>query len=87
MTEEANEKKMYKYLVTLRWYIETDEDLVAGAKETDEKILEILRHRTDGTKSCEKCPTRHQEGYGILNYHYFMGAKKPVYMSTEKIKE
>jgi hypothetical protein len=87
MAEEQKEKKMYKYLITLRWYIETDEDLVAGAKETDEKLLEILRHRVDGSRSCNRCPTRHQEGYGILNYHYFMGANKPVYISTEKIQD
>lgn len=76
-SEDINKNK---YLVTLRWYIETDEDLVAGAKESDDKILDILRHRTDGRKTCSTCPTRHQEGYAILDYHYFMG-NKPTYMS------
>lgn len=81
-----SEKKMYRYLVTLRWYIETDEDLVAGDSESDKTILEILRHRTDGSRSCKTCPTRNQEGYAILPHHDFMG-NKPVYMSTERIKE
>lgn len=81
-----SEKKRHKYLVTLRWYVETDEELIAGAQESDEKIIEILRHRTDGSRSCKTCPTRNNEGQVILNHHDFMG-NKPVYMSTEKIKE
>ena len=36
MSENGNESKKYKYLVTMRWYVETDESLVAGAAETDE---------------------------------------------------
>ncbi len=73
-----------RYLVTLRWYVETDEELVPGARETDDKILKVLRHKVDGRPACASCPTRHQEGYGILDYHYFMG-NKPVYMNIEKI--
>lgn len=87
MAENSNEKKMFKYLVTMRWYIETDEELVAGAQDTDQKLLNIVRHKTDGTKSCSECPTRNQEGYAILDYHYFMGDRKPVYLSTEQIKD
>ncbi len=71
----------------MRWYVETDEELVAGAAQTDEKLLEIVRHRKDGSKSCSTCPTRNHEGYGILDYHYFMGDKKPVYMTTEQINQ
>ena len=71
MAAEAKEKKSFKYMVTMRWYIETDEELVPGAAETDNKLLEILRHN---------------EGYSILDYHYFMG-NKDSYMSTELIKE
>jgi len=82
----AKEKKSFKYMVTMRWYVETDEELVPGAAETDNKILEILRHRKDGSKSCSTCPTRNNEGYSILDYHYFMGNKDP-YISTELIKE
>jgi len=33
------------------------------------------------------CPTKNIEGYGILDYHYFMGDNKTVYMSTDKIKD
>ena len=87
MVNDTKEKKKFKYLVTMRWYIETDEELVAGAQETDEKLLDIVRHRKNGTRSCSTCPTRNHEGYGILDYHYFMGEKKPVYMSTERITE
>ncbi|MEE9167756.1 MAG: hypothetical protein V3U24_09915 [Candidatus Neomarinimicrobiota bacterium] len=81
-----SEKKGYRYLVTLRWYIEMDEELVSGSKEADEKILEILRHRVDGSRSCNRCPTRNNEGYAILAYHDFMG-DKPVYMAAERIEE
>jgi len=83
---EKNEKKAYRYLVTLRWYVETDEELVAGAAETDDKILGIVRHRSNGTTSCSTCPTRNEQGYAILPHHDFMG-NKPVYMTTEKITE
>ena len=86
MSKEKNDKK-YKYLVTMRWYVETNEELVAGAAETDEKILNLVQHRTNGKPVCKTCPTRHFEGYGILDYHYFMGDKKEVYMSTDKLRE
>lgn len=81
-----SEEKKHRYLVTLRWYVETDEELVAGAQEADEKILDILRHRIDGSSSCETCPTRHNEGSSILSHYDFMG-NKPVYISKERIKE
>ena len=45
MVKNNNEDKHFKYLITMRWYVETDEDLVAGAKESDDKLLELLRHR------------------------------------------
>ena len=83
---EENGKKSHRYLITFRWYVETDEELVAGAAETDDKILEIVRHRSNGTASCSTCPTRNQQGYAILPHHDFMG-KKPVYMTTEDITE
>ena len=38
MSDNGKESKKYKYLVTMRWYIETDKALVAGAAETDEKL-------------------------------------------------
>lgn len=87
MTEKQSEDNRYKYMITMRWYVETDEDLVAGAQESDEKLLELLRHRKDGSSSCSTCPTRNNEGYAILNYHYFMGEKKPAYMSVDKVKK
>ncbi len=87
MTEETNKDNRFKYMITMRWYVETDEDLVAGSQESDDKLLELLRHREDGSSSCSTCPTRNNEGYAILNYHYFMGEKKPVYMSVDKVKK
>lgn len=87
MTEKQSEDNRYKYMITMRWYVETDEDLVAGAQESDDKLLELLRHRKDGSSSCSTCPTRNNEGYAILNYHYFMGEKKPAYMSVDKVKK
>ena len=58
MAAETKENKAFKYMVTMRWYIETDEELVPGAADTDNKLLEILRHRKYGSKSCSPCPTR-----------------------------
>jgi len=81
-----SEKEKHKYLVTLRWYVETDEELVVGSHEADEKILDILRHRIDGSRACKRCPTRHNKGYAVLEHHDFMG-DKPVYMSTDKVEE
>ena len=70
----------YTYWIELVWCCH-------NIHNTDEKLLEMVRHRKDGSKSCSTCPTRNHEGYGILDYHYFMGDKKPVYMSTEQIKD
>ena len=87
MSKNEKKSKKFKYLVTMRWYVETDEDLVAGSAEADEKLLEMVRHRNDGSKSCSTCPTRNHEGYGILDYHYFMGDNKKVYLTSEQIKD
>ena len=65
MSDNGSEQKKYQYMVTMRWYVETDEELVAGAAETDEKLLEIVRHRKDGSKSCSTCPTRNNEVYAV----------------------
>lgn len=81
-----SEKKRYRYLVTLRWYVETDEELVEGSEQADEQILDVLRHRVNGTRSCRTCPTRNPQGYAILRHHEFMG-DKPVYMSPERYAE
>ena len=40
MSKKDNESKKYKYLVTMRWYVETDEKLIAGASEKDKKLLD-----------------------------------------------
>jgi len=41
MSKNEKKSKKFKYLVTMRWYVETDEDLVAGSAEADEKLLEF----------------------------------------------
>ena len=87
MSVNGNEPKKYRYLVTTRWYVETDEELVAGATETDEKLLDLVRRQSNGKPCVPDCPTKNIEGYGILDYHYFMGDNKTVYMSTDKIKD
>ena len=87
MSDNGNEPKKYRYLVTTRWYVETDEELVAGATETDEKLLDLVRRHSNGKPCLPDCPTKNIEGYGILDYHYFMGDNKTVYMSTDKIKD
>lgn len=79
-------EKKNRYIVTLRWQVETDEELVPGSAEANNKILNILRHKADGRPACSSCPTRNQEGIGILDYHYFSG-DKPVYMTVDKINE
>ena len=55
MSKKSKESKKYKYLVTMRWYVETDEQLVAGASETDKKLLNLVQHRTDGKPTCKSC--------------------------------
>ena len=62
MSKKDKESKKYKYLITMRWYVETDEKLVAGAAETDKKLLNLVQHRTDGKPVCKSCPTRNYEG-------------------------
>ena len=47
MSDNGNETKKYKYLITMKWFVETDEELVAGATETDEKLLNLVRHRSN----------------------------------------
>lgn len=71
---------MKKYLITLRWYVESDEEL------TDDKVLKLLQHKNDGRESCSACPTRSAHGYAVLDHESFM-AKKPTYISTDKIVE
>ena len=86
MSENGSEQKKYKYMITMRWYVETDEELVSGSQESDQKLLNLVRHRSNGKPCLPDCPTRNNEGYAVLDYHYFMGDKDP-YMSTEMIKK
>ena len=86
MSENGSEQKKYQYMVTMRWYVETDEELVSGSQESDQKLLNLVRHRSNGEPCADDCQTRNNEGYAVLDYHYFMGDKKP-YMSTEMIKK
>ena len=85
MSKKDKESKKYKYLVTMRWYVETDEKLVAGASETDKKLLSLVQRKNDGRPVSKCCPTRHYEGYGILDYHHFMGDNKKLYKSSHQV--
>ena len=58
---EVNRKK-YKYLITMKWFVETDEELVSGATETDEKLLDLVRHRSNGEPCLPDCPTGTSRG-------------------------
>jgi len=80
------EKKKFKYLITMRWYVETDEELISGAIETDNKLLHLVQHRTNGEPCSDDSPTKNFQGYAVLPHHDFMG-KKPIYMTKEKIKD
>ena len=73
----------------MRWYIESDNAIDKELKEIskdekNEKILEILRHRSNGSKCCESCPTRNNESHVVLDWKDFYD-KKPIYMSVENI--
>ena len=81
---------MSQYVVTMRWFVESDESLEDEMKNLNieaknEKVLDILRHRTNGSESCGSCPTRNNESATILNWKDFYD-KKPIYMNIEKTK-
>ena len=65
------EKKKFKYLVTMRWYVATDEDLVSGAIETDNKLLNLVQHRSNGEPCSDNSPTKNFQGYAVLPHHDF----------------
>ena len=81
---------MSQYVVTMRWYVESDEQLEKEMKDLNledknEKILNILQHRENGTECCGICPTRSNESSVVLDWKDFYD-KKPIYMSVEKTK-
>jgi len=82
---DEKQKKTYKYLVTMRWYVETDEELISGAIETDNKLLNLVQHRSNGEPCGDESPTKNFQGYAVLPHHDFMG-DKPIYMSKKKLK-
>ncbi|MEE9189588.1 MAG: hypothetical protein V3U16_02335 [Candidatus Neomarinimicrobiota bacterium] len=75
---------MNVYQVTLRWYVETPETLTPRSVKKDKNILNILRHRLNGTPSCSTCPTRSPENHTIVKT-YNSDNNKPIYMSIERI--
>ena len=81
---------MSRYVVTMRWYIESDEQMEdeiknLSLKDKNEKILNILRRRTNGSECCSSCPTQNNESEVILDWKDFYD-KKPIYMSIKNIK-
>jgi len=82
---------MSQFVVTMRWYVESDEQLEEeleslSLEDKNEKILDILRHRENGTECCGSCPINSNESAVILDWKEFYG-KKPIYMSIDKIKK
>ena len=82
---------MGRYVVTMRWYVESDEQLEneikgLGVEEKNEKILDIIRHRKNGSSCCETCPTRNNESHIVLDWKDFYD-KKPIYMSVDNIEK
>ena len=82
---------MSQYLVTMRWYVETDEAFEAETagltlEEKENKILDLVRHRSDGSPSCKTCPTQFNENFVVLDWHDYF-EKKNIYISTKKIKD
>jgi hypothetical protein len=82
---------MGQYVVTMRWYVESDEQIEEelasfNLEDKNEKILDILRHRENGTECCSICPMNLNESSIVLDWKDFYG-KKPIYMSVDKIKK
>lgn len=73
-------KEMKKYLITLRWFVESEKEI------TDDQVLELLQHKQDGRPSCNSCPTRNAHGFAVLDHEDFM-ARKPTYISTMEVKD
>ena len=77
-----NKKNVYH--VTLHWYVESDVKLTPRSQETDERILDVLRHRINGTPSCSSCPTRTPDNYTIVK-SYDTDPDNKIYMSIDRI--
>ena len=80
---------MSQYVVTMRWYVESGKKMEEEMKDLtiedkNEKILDILRHRENGSICCDSCPTRNNESEVVLEWKDFYD-KKPIYMSVDKI--
>ena len=80
---------MSQYVVTMRWYVESDdlfekETEELNTKEKNKKIINILKHRENGTKCCQNCPTHKSESSVVLDWKDFY-EKKPIYMSIDKL--
>ena len=80
---------MSQYVVTMRWYVESGKKMEEEMKDLtiedkNEKILDILRHRENGSICCDSCPTHNSESEVVLEWKDFYD-KKPIYMSVDKI--
>jgi hypothetical protein len=74
-----------KYVITLSWIVETDEHLVPGIPEVDEKLLDIVRHKAGVRSSCATCPARFPSSYTIKQMD--IAVDGPVYMSPDRFIE
>ena len=82
---------MSQYVVTMRWYVESDEKMEGEIKDLNiedknKKIVEILHHKSNGEKCSDICPTKNCESYVVLDWKDFYD-KKPIYMHSKNIKK
>ena len=45
MSDNGSESKKYKYLITMKWFVETDEELVSGATAVSYTHLTLPTNR------------------------------------------
>jgi len=75
---------MNVFHVTISWYIESDAKLIPRSFDNDAQILEVLRHRLNGTPCCSTCPTRTPGDYTIVK-SYNHDKNPGIYMSIDSI--
>ncbi len=82
---------MSKYVVTMRWYVETNDNFEKelteiSIEEKKKRIVELIRYKSNGEKCSDICATRNCESFVVLDWKDFYD-KKPIYISTKDIKE
>jgi hypothetical protein len=75
----------HKYLITLSWIVETDEDLSPGTPEADAAILDIVQRKDYGKASCSTCPARFPANCTIERLQ--ASDERSAYMSPDRFVE